>query len=563
MTPAVGQANPFLGPILDRWRISPELPFGVFHEDGAWTPVSLDGMLHRARRFAALFQARGAGPGATILLIVRHGFDAHAAFVGAMLIGAVPSFLPYPSAKQDHTLYWAQHRTVLTVCRPRMVLVYDELHTAMVECAQGTGADIVPVSLVEDHLAAQIPDPLPAADAVGLLQHSSGTTGLKKAVALSYRSIACQLANYRDALAIDPSAARIVSWLPLYHDMGLISSFLLPMWLGVPIISLDPFVWIATPTLFFDAVEDYRATHAWLPNFAFMHLARRVRTSRNWDLQSLRAVISCSEPCKAAAFDAFLSRYAAWGIRPETLQTCYAMAETVFAVSQSNLAAPVRRLAVDRDCITKLGPVLPPATDVEALILLSNGRPIGGCAVRILREGDFVAEVQIGEICVSGEFLFSGYSNNPIATAAAFHNEWYRTGDLGFLQDGEVFVVGRVKEVIIVNGKNIFVHDIEAAAAQVAGVKPGRLVAFGQYSDRIGSEQLVVVAERDANAAPDAQVLEAINRAVVLEIGIPCADIRLVDPGWLVKTTSGKISRSENARKYASGLATQATERAH
>ena len=155
-------------------------------------------------------------------------------------------------------------------------------------------------------------------------------------MALSYASIARQLAAYRDALDLDVAAARIVSWLPLYHDMGLISSFLLPVWLGVPILSIDPFVWVAQPELFFEAAETFGATHGWLPNFAFLHLARRVNRKRVWDLRSLQALVSCSEPCKAASFDAFLERFADWGVRAETLQTCYAMAETVFAVSQSN-----------------------------------------------------------------------------------------------------------------------------------------------------------------------------------------------------------------------------------
>jgi acyl-CoA synthetase (AMP-forming)/AMP-acid ligase II len=239
------------------------------------------------------------------------------------------------------------------------------------------------------------------------------------------------------------------------------------------------------------------------------------------------------------------------------------MAETVFAVSQSDPTRPVRRLAIDRACVTRRGAVYPPQpvyplepiypheSAADPLILLSNGRPIDNCAVRILRDGEFVEEAQIGEICVRADFMFSGYHHNPDATAEAFHGDWYRTGDLGFLDDGEVFVVGRLKDVIIVNGKNILAHDVEAAVSLVGGVKPGRCVAFGRYDEKIGSEQLIVIAERSGDAAQDGKVIREINHAVIKEISISCADIRMVDQHWLVKTTSGKISRSDNAVKYA------------
>jgi acyl-CoA synthetase (AMP-forming)/AMP-acid ligase II len=200
--------------------------------------------------------------------------------------------------------------------------------------------------------------------------------------------------------------------------------------------------------------------------------------------------------------------------------------------------------------------VLPPASPESRVTLLSNGAPIPHCTVRILRDGKFVGEREIGELCVHAPFMFSGYYNNPTATRAAFHGEWYRTGDLGFLDADEVFVVGRLKDVIIVNGKNIFAHDVEAAVSRVSGVKPGRAVAFGWYAEAVGSEKLVVVAERHNAEVDDAQLARDVNHAVLGEIGIPPGDVRIVAQGWLVKTTSGKISRADNAHKYGDQLLT-------
>ncbi len=543
--------NAFLGPVLARAEADPGAVFGQFHEAGGWTEVTLGEALRRARQFAALYAAHEVPAGATVMLVIRQDRDAPAAFLGAMLAGLVPSFLPCPSAKQDPALYWHQHKTVLAFNRPPLVLVPDDLLADMGACAEGSGARVVPISAVDAVTPAPLPATLPDSDAVGLLQHSSGTTGMKKGVALSYGSIARQLAAYRAALGLNPEHAKIVSWLPLYHDMGLISSFLLPVWLGVPILSMDPFVWVAQPELFLEAIERFGGTHAWLPNFAFLHLARRISRKRRWRLNSLVALISCSEPCKAAAFDAFLDRFGEEGVRAETLQTCYAMAETVFAVSQSDPTRPVRRLSVDPAGVNALGPVAPPAPDGPALTLLSNGRTIAGCAVAVLRDGIFVGSRELGELAIRADYMFSGYHNNDAATRAAFHQGWYRTGDIGFLDQDEVFVVGRTKDIIIINGKNVFVHDIEAAVSRVGGVKPGRAVAFGRYSEKSGSELLIVVAERDDDATRDSEIQRDINRAVVEEVGVPCSDIRIVAQGWLVKTTSGKTSRSENAAKYA------------
>jgi fatty-acyl-CoA synthase len=548
--PAAAMGNVFLSPILERARQDPSHLFGIFHEGGEWRQVTLAQMLDRALRFVALLQAHEIMPGSTVMLVLRHHPDAPACFIGAMLAGMVPSFLPCPSSKQDHTLYWTQHRTVVGYNRPPIVVVEDDLRDDMAHCAEGSGAAVVVLSELDSHKPAPMLERLAASEEVGLLQHSSGTTGMKKGVALSYRSIARQLEAYRSALGMDPAAARIVSWLPLYHDMGLISSFLLPIWLGVPILSMDPFVWVGKPELFFEAIELHGATHGWLPNFAFLHLARRIGHKRSWNLGTLKALVSCSEPCKAVAFDAFYARFGEWGIEPHMLQTCYAMAETVFAVSQSDITRPVRRLAIDPDCIEGLGRVRPPASEAAVLKLLSNGKPIEGCSVRILRDATFVGQQELGEICIRADYMFSGYHLNAIATEAAFHDGWYRTGDIGFIEKDEVFVVGRIKDVIIVNGKNVFVHDIEAAVSRVGGVKPGRCVAFGRYSEKAGSELVVVVAERDGEGEEDQAIQRDINRAVVEEVGVPCSDIRMVAQGWLVKTTSGKTSRSENAMKY-------------
>jgi acyl-CoA synthetase (AMP-forming)/AMP-acid ligase II len=549
------QGARFLRAIVGRWDRAPSAPFATYaqehgaQEDGERV-VTQGQVRARALRFLAVMRASGAVPGDIVLLILRDGPDSHAAFLGAMLGGLVPSLLPYPTDRQDHALFWRQHQTLFAFCGAALAIVYDELAPDVAACAQGTGIAVIAQSAVEHVAPAALPDRLPAEADVALLQHSSGTTGLKKGVALSYASIARQIEAYAGLLGLAACGDPVVAtWLPLYHDMGLVTGFLLPASLGIPIVSLDPFAWIAAPRSLLDAIDRHRATHVWLPNFAFLVLARPIRGAAAWKLDCLRAVVSCSEPCKPQAFDALLARLGPFGLRPDAPQTCYAMAETVFAVTGSAPGAPPRRLSASRHALA-LHRVAPPDGPDDAVALLSNGRPVEGMELRIEAAGG----AQVGEIVLRADFMFSAYHRNPDATQAAFRDGWYATGDLGFLDGGELFVVGRLKDVIIVNGRNILAHDVEAAISAVPGVKPGRCVALGRYSERTGSEQLVAMAERGGDPGGDGALAAAINTAVREACGVPCADVRLVAPDWLVKTTSGKVSRSANADRYLASL---------
>ncbi|MBC7634943.1 MAG: AMP-binding protein [Acetobacteraceae bacterium] len=550
-------SNPFLSPILARHRVAPDSLYGTFFNGEVWEQVSLGRFIGRAWAYAAAMAAVGTRSGDIVCLVLRHGWDAEAAFIGTMLANAVPSFLPYPNIKQDAHLYWRQHRLVFETVLPRLVIVYDELHDAIFDCLNGLDTAVMSSGVVAD--TSKVPDfLLPAPNAVALLQHSSGTTGIKKGIALSYTAICRQLDAYAATLCLTSESNHVIgTWLPFYHDMGLITSFLLPLHLGLPVAALDPFDWTAEPGLLLDAIQDLGVTHAWMPNFAFLHTARRTPRRQTWRLGGLVALINCSEPCKPQAFDAFVARFAPDGVRPEMLQTCYAMAETVFAVSQSHPGVPVRRLTVSRAAIQSGDRIAPPSGDEAAIVLLSNGRPIPGCQVRIL--ADTAEEGRIGEIAVTAPFLFKGYHNSQAATAHAFMGGWFRTGDIGFIDDGEVYIVGRLKDVICVNGRNIAAHDAEAAASSVPGIKPGRTVAFGTYSSDTGSEQLIVIAESDADATEAIRLADEVYRAVREETGIACRVVRIVVPGWLIKTTSGKMSRYDNQRKYDDILAGERT----
>ncbi|MDE2334267.1 MAG: AMP-binding protein [Rhodospirillales bacterium] len=231
--PAAG--NDFLDPILAREKQFPDGLFGACHDGEGWTELTLGAFMRRARCFSRLLREHGLRAGDVMLIVLPHGLDAQAAFIGAMLLGAVPSFMPYPNFKQNEALYWRQHRIVFRHIDPRVILTYAELLAAVGEAVVESRAEIVGAAEVESMAPLEVAPP--PGDAVALLQHSSGTTGLKKGVQLGYAAIAAQLAAYADALDFASGASpRIASWLPLYHDMGLITSFLMPLWLGIPVV---------------------------------------------------------------------------------------------------------------------------------------------------------------------------------------------------------------------------------------------------------------------------------------------------------------------------------------
>jgi len=522
-------------PLLERLAATlasdPELPFARLRIDGAYRTVTRAELAGRMGAYAVAWQDAGVGRGDIVFIILRHGTDAMASFLAAMWIGAVPSFLPCPNPRQDLALYRAAQAAVLARTRARALLTETDLagDLGTLDAPDGTAVLVPPP---QDHVAVLPPPGAIAADDGALLQHSSGTTGLKKGVMLSHRTIMAQLDAYVPTLGLDDSSC-IATWLPLYHDMGLIACFLLPVLNGISIVMLDPFEWVARPQLLLEGIEEFSATHVWMPNFAFAHLVRGVPRAIRHDLSSIRMLIGSSETNRPDTHDRFIERFGADGLTVGAMQTSYGMAETTFAVCQSRRGVPPRRIGIRVDG----GRVVDGDT-----LLMSCGEPLPGVSIGVLHDGVIRFEERlVGEFCVGSPFNFSGYFGAEVVA-----QPHHRTGDIGFMEGGEVFVLGRTKDVIIVNGRNLYAHDIEAAVNEVPGIHPGRCVALGLPSAQTGSEDLVVIGE---TTAPAPELSGAVNRAVLAQLGVPCSRVVLVAPGWLIKTTSGKVARGANQAK--------------
>jgi acyl-CoA synthetase (AMP-forming)/AMP-acid ligase II len=372
-------------------------------------------------------------------------------------------------------------------------------------------------------------------------------------VALSHTAVLNQVASYSDALQVTPQDV-IVSWLPLYHDMGLIAGFLLPLIQGMPLVLMSPFDWVKRPAMLLKAIDRYHGTLCWLPNFAYNHMARRIRQrdTEGVSLKSMRAFINCSEPVHDTSHALFLEKYSKLGLSPEHLTVSYAMAENTFAVTQTPIGqAPqidiINRVHLQED----LKAVQVDADHPDARVLVSCGQAITNTQVKVVdADGNTLSDRQIGELMVYSDCMLTEYYKRddlqPFDAAG-----WYHTGDRGYIVDGEVYVIGRSKDLIINAGKNVYPQDLEAIINSVQGIHPGRAVVFGVFDEKDGTEHIAVVAEVDTiDDAQRKSIFQDIKQSVATQTTVTITYVYLVEDKWLIKTSSGKIARAANRDKW-------------
>ncbi len=528
-------------------------------------PIPYRQLLRGANAYARTYAREGIEPGEVVVLILQHGEDLIYSFWGAILHGAIPSIMPFLTEKLAPERYRADLATLISMTKPTAIVTYPEFESE-VRGALKEG-DSVRAVILTDKLESQS-DPdfdsllgmKRSSDDIVLLQHSSGTTGLQKGVALSHEAVFNQLDAYSRALNLNDNDM-IVSWLPLYHDMGLIAGFLTPILSGIPLVLSSPFDWVRAPYKLMQSVSQYKGTLSWLPNFAFNFCAQKIR-DRNLegvDLSSWRAVINCSEPVRFESHEAFYERFKTYGLKLEALQCSYAMAENVFGVTQTDLSRPPKVEEIDREAFMAQRVARPPTSGRPAMKMMSSGRPLSNTRIRILDEhGKEVLEQKIGEVALRSDCMLTGYFNRPDATEKAFLDGWFLTGDYGYISDGEVFVSGRKKDMIIVGGKNVYPQDLESLTYEVPGVHAGRSVAFGIFNEEAGTEDVVIIAEVESeDAVEQERIADAVRQHVTKNSAIALRYVKVVGPKWILKTSSGKTARSANKEKFLKELEEQ------
>jgi fatty-acyl-CoA synthase len=533
-----------------------EQPFVTeWHDESDQCSVTFGEFRHRAQAQASFLKSEGVRAGDRVVLILRQGITLMTAFAGAMMLGAVPAILAYPNFKVDPAKYRQSLRGVTSNLRAPFLLVdaqFPDPLLANLDLDAATKFLRSPNEIATHHETLSR-DATIRPDQLAFIQHSAGTTGLQKGVALTHAAVLRQLRHLTTALNIT-SDDRLYSWLPLYHDMGLIACFILPMVCHLPVVMQSPSEWVQRPETMLQLFTRHRCTLAWMPNFAFQFIPRRTpeRLRSQCDLSSARAIINCSEPVRSQSMQEFLEAFAPHGLPRSALQSSYAMAENVFAVTQSGAAGPLQ-IYLDGQRFRSEHLITETTKDASGAVpLTSSGRLLPNNEVRIVDEQRHsLPPGAVGEILVRSDSLFDGYFHRPDLTARVLEEGWYCTGDLGFLLHDELFVVGRRKDLLIIGGENIYPQDIEELVSAHPAIHDGRAVALGFFNRDLGTEDLAVVAEVNdqVSVAQKKSIEREIRASVLAQLNVAIRYMFLKPPMWIVKSTAGKPARSGTREK--------------
>lgn len=506
-----------------------------------WSRIHSD-----ARDMAAGLQARGVRPGDHVALLGPTSRRLVTAIQATWLAGATVVVLPLPMRLGSFDEFVAQTRARVASADTTLVVIDADL-AAFLEPVPGDPprALLSDLSGRGDDLVAPPDD----AARLAIVQFTSGSTAEPKGVMLTDRNILANLDGAMAAAHFDTESDVVVSWLPLYHDMGLLGLLTIPMISGISMALAGPQDFMSAPARWVEWMSHYGGTATAGPNFSYALSARALRRLTGLDLSRWRIALNGAEPVDPSTVEAFCAAGAAHRLDRGAAFPAFGMAEVTIAGTFPEPGRGLRTDVVDRRVLESDGYAAPslegPGTRAMALL----GRPVGDLEMRICdpQSGGAMSDREVGELQIRGTSVTSGYYKHPEATAEAFDGEWLKTGDLAYLVDGELVVCGRLKDVIIVGGRNVFPEDVERAAASVEGVRAGNVIAFGVQGRR-GKEAVVVVAE---TRAEDPQpVRKAVIARVLDAVGLPPEEVVLVPPGSLPKTSSGKLQRSLCRARY-------------
>jgi fatty-acyl-CoA synthase len=478
------------------------------------------------------------------------------ALFGTSLSGATPASLAPPATTVGLPSYFERTQALLRISAARAVVTARRLAGPLIAAlsAARPASARQPIVLVMDDLDAPPlePDFAPSLDDVALVQFTSGSTSSPKGVTLTHANLAANIEAFGGPAGIAISREDVgVSWLPLSHDMGLVGMTLGALYASRPCVLMAPQDFVKHPTQWLRAITRHRGTISFAPNFAYDLCVRRVSDIAALDLSSWRVAGCGAEPIHASTLAAFAKKFAAAGFRDTSYLPCYGLAEHVLAATVSPRGRSPRIEQVSADALSSGRMAVPRGDDDGAVALVSCGRALPGHQLRIAGEdGEILGERQVGEIQLAGPSVMLGYYNEPSLTAETIHGGWLRTGDLGYLSSGELFVCGRAKDIVIVNGRKFHSEDLEWAAERVGGVRPGRAVAFA--SPRGGADRVVVVLEPDGTVSP-AALAEGIRREIADLFGLFVDDVVVARNGTVSRTTSGKVQRAATRARYERG----------
>jgi acyl carrier protein len=529
------------------------------YEEGREHELSYAALYESALAWAAHFAETGLATGQTVAIMLPTCPEYLYCFYGVLLAGGIPVPL-YPPARlstiEDHL---TRHVGILKSARASLLVTVPEAK-ALAYLLQAQVDSLRGVLTPADFAAAPPSGFAPVrakADDVAFLQYTSGSTGRPKGVVLTHENL---LANVR-AMGKAARATTddvFVSWLPLYHDMGLIGGCFATMVLGFPVVLMSPLAFLARPAQWLWAIHRHRGTISGGPNFAYELCMRRIDDGDldGLDLSSWRFAFNGAEPVSPETMQAFEQRFAPYGLRKNVVAPVYGLAECSVGLAFTPPGEPWRVDRIARDHFARTGEARPAGeTDVSPFVVVGCGRAIPEHDMRVVdAAGIELPERHEGHLEFRGPSATSGYYRNPEATKELFDGEWLRSGDRAYFADGNLFLTGREKDIIIRGGRNVSPYELEEAISDLDGIRRGCVAAFASRGANESSERLVVLAEtRETDAEKKNALRRRINELAVDIIGMPCDDIVLAPPHSVPKTSSGKIRRVASREYYERG----------
>jgi fatty-acyl-CoA synthase len=513
--------------------------------------VSFARIREQAQSIAADLVRRGVRKGDRVALVLPTSPEFVECFFGVLCAGAIPVPL-YPPLRLGKLDEFHRRTTAMLKAVDAAMVVTDERIRRFLGVAVANSSPVLGC-VTASSLGGPISDAVEvAADDVAVIQFSSGTTNDPKPVALTHANLLSNLATLKHYITADGSRPVGVTWLPLYHDMGLIGNLLSVFYFQGKLVLLPPELFVAVPGAWLRAISRHRGTITAAPNFAFGLCLKRISDDEleGVDLSSWSICLNGAEAVSAAAQRRFSERFGRWGFRAESFTPCYGMAEASLAVTFKALGTSFKTLGVDGDRLASEGIVEPGGKEI-----VSAGPPLAGMGVEVRDDhGTAQPPGHVGHIFVSGPSIMAGYFGRPDLTNRVLQDGWLNTGDRGFIHDGELYVCGRQKDIVIVRGANHAPEEFEAALEGLPGVRTGCAVAVGFVPPGDDDEALAMLVETTSDATPD--LAQDVASRVQQNTGILPAHVELLAPGTLPRTSSGKLRRREALNQWLTGKLT-------
>lgn len=528
---------------------------------GEAEPVMLTyrNLLEGARAVAAGLEARGLSAGATVALMLPTSVEYLHAFFGVLLAGGIPVPLYPPSHRAQLQEHIERHAGILGNADAEMLITFPAAQPVARRLrakVSGLHQILCVADLTQPAMAHPLPA-LPSADSIALLQYTSGSTGAPKGVVLTHAHLLANIRAMGKAIGAN-SRDVFVSWLPLYHDMGLIGAWLGSLYFGCRLILMPPTAFLARPARWLKTIHEHRGTLSAAPNFGYELAARHVTDEelKSLDLSSLRVTFNGAEPVSPETIERFQQRFAACGLRPQAMMPVYGLAEVGVGLTFPAVGRAPIVDHVDRALLARAGEARPiPVTAMDAASFVCCGRPLAGYRLRVVDEqGSEVVERMEGNLQFTGPSATSGYYRNSAATTRLLSGEWRNTGDRGYLARGELYVTGRAKDLIIRRGQHIYPEGIERAVGDIEGIRRGCVAAVGTQEGESGTERLIILAEtRETDPARRRELMRRITECVTGTVGEPAEQIVLLAPHAILKTSSGKLRRAATRQAFLEG----------